>query len=198
MIGVRRLAHLQQCVEEVLKDGVPGDLIETGVWRGGAAILMRGVLKAYGVTDRTVWAADSFAGLPPPDLEKYPQDAKMDLHTYPFLAVSLEQVRANFARYGLLDEQVRFLKGWFKDTLPGLPAQRLAVARLDGDMYESTTDALVHLYPKLSLGGYLVVDDYGAIGECRQAVEDYRAKHGIREEIRPIDASGVFWKRQNP
>jgi O-methyltransferase len=195
MIGVKRLAHLQRCVEDVLRDHVPGDLIETGVWRGGATILMRGVLKAYAVTDRTVWVADSFAGLPQPDLVKYPQDAKMDLHTYPYLAVSLEQVQANFARYGLLDEQVRFVKGWFRDTLPILPAKRLAVARLDGDMYESTIDALVHLYPKLSLGGYMVVDDYGNIGECRQAVDDYRAGQGISEEIRPIDASGVYWRR---
>jgi O-methyltransferase len=196
MIGVKRLAHLQRCIEDALRDGVPGDLIETGVWRGGATILMRGALKAYGVTDRTVWVADSFGGLPPPNLVKYPQDAKMDLHTYSSLAVSLEQVQANFARYGLLDEQVRFVKGWFRDTLPNLPAERLAVARLDGDMYESTMDALMHLYPKLSVGGYLVVDDYGAIGECRQAVNDYREREGISEEIRPIDVSGVYWRYQ--
>jgi hypothetical protein len=196
MIGVKRLAHLQRCVEDVLRDGVPGDLIETGVWRGGAVILMRGILKAYGVSDRLVWAADSFAGLPTPDLMNYPQDEKMDLHKYDFLAVLLEQVQANFARYGLLDDQVRFVKGWFRATLPNLPAERLALARLDGDMYESTLDALVHLYPKLSVGGYLVVDDYGAIGECRQAVNDYRARRGISEEIRAIDASGIFWRGQ--
>jgi O-methyltransferase len=120
----------------------------------------------------------------------------MNLHTFPFLAVSLEQVQANFARYGLLDDQVRFLKGWFRDTLPALPAKQLAVLRLDGDMYESTMDALVHLYPKLSVGGYLVLDDYGLIGECRQAVDDYRARKVISEEIRPIDTSGVYWRRQ--
>ena len=125
-------------------------------------------------------------GTPSALLKKYP-----DLS----ISVSLEQVQSNFARYGLLDEQVRFVKGWFRDTLPNLPAKRRAVARLDGDMYESTIDALVHLYPKLSLGGYLVVDDYGNIGECRQAVDDYRAGQGISEEIRPIDASGVYWRR---
>jgi O-methyltransferase len=91
------------------------------------------------------------------------------LHKARELAVSLEQVKANFDRYGLLDDQVRFLKGWFRDTLPVAPIERLAVLRLDGDMYESPMDTLVNLYPKLSEGGYVIVDDYGAIPACRQA-----------------------------
>jgi O-methyltransferase len=175
---------------------VPGDLIETGVWRGGSTILMRAVLEAYGVRDRRVWVADSFAGLPPPSPEKYPADLGDTFHTYPELAVSLEKVQANFAKYGLLDGQVRFLEGWFKDTLPGAPIERLAVARLDGDMYESTMDALVALYPRLSIGGYLVVDDFGAVPACRKAVEDYRAEHGIDEPIEAVDWTGVFWRRE--
>ncbi len=195
MIGLKRLDNLQFCVEDALANGVPGDLIETGVWRGGATILMRAVLKAYGVEDRRVWVADSFEGLPPPDPERYPQDKGDGLYTLEELAVSLEQVKSNFERYGLLDEQVRFLEGWFRDTLPEAPIERLAVFRLDGDMYESTMDALVYLYPKLSVGGYLIVDDYGALPRCRQAVHDYREAHGIHEEIRPIDWSGVFWQR---
>jgi len=195
MIGLKRLDNLQACIEDVLAQGVPGDLMETGVWRGGAVIFMRGVLRAYGVSDRIVWAADSFAGLPPPDPERYPADREQTLHTTPFLAVSLAQGQANFARYGLLDEQVRFLQGWFKDTLPRAPVERLAVLRLDGDLYESTMDALMHLYPKLSLGGYLIVDDYGAVPACREAVQDYRQTHAIRDEIVPIDWGGVYWRR---
>lgn len=195
MIGLKRLDNIQSCVESVLADGVPGDLIETGVWRGGATIFMRAVLKAYGVQDRNVWVADSFEGLPPPDAEKYPQDAGDRHHTARELAISLEQVKSNFERYGLLDGQVRFLKGWFRDTLPTAPIEKLAVARLDGDMYESTMDALVNLYPKLSVGGYLIVDDYGAVPACRQAVHDYREAHGISEELVDIDWTGVYWRR---
>lgn len=195
MIGLERLDNLQGCVEDALANGVPGDLIETGVWRGGATILMRAVLKAIGVEDRRVWVADSFEGVPPPDPKRYPQDTGDGLYTVQELAVSLEQVQANFERYGLLDEQVRFLEGWFRDTLPEAPIERLAVVRLDGDLYESTMDALVNLYPKLSVGGYLIVDDYGAIPTCRQAVHDYREAHGVHEEILPIDWSGVFWQR---
>lgn len=197
MIGNRRLNNLHHCVADVLRRNVPGDLIETGVWRGGATILMRGILKAYGVTDRTVWVADSFAGLPRPNVEKYPFDMGDTTYAYAELAIPLERVQANFAAYGLLDDQVRFLKGWFKDTLPTAPVERLAVIRLDGDLYESTLDALTNLYPKLSPGGYLIVDDYGCIPACRHAVEDYRQMHGIREEVKTIDWTGVYWQRSD-
>ena len=194
MIGLKRLDNIQFCVERVLADGVPGDLIETGVWRGGATIFMRAILKVYGVTDRRVWVADSFEGLPIPDPEKYPDDAGDIHHTYPTLAISLEEVRANFKAYGLLDSQVRFLKGWFRDTLPGAPIEKLAVIRLDGDMYESTMDGLVNLYPKLSTGGFVIVDDYGAVPGCRKAIEDFRQMRGIKNKMEQIDWGGVYWQ----
>jgi Macrocin-O-methyltransferase (TylF) len=119
----------------------------------------------------------------------------MRLHRFnDVLGVELKEVEENFRRYDLLDEQVNFLPGWFRDTLPTAPIDTLAVLRLDGDLYESTTDALVHLYPKLSVGGYVIVDDYG-LNTCRQAVEDYRAKQGISDEITIIDRFGAFWRR---
>jgi O-methyltransferase len=197
MIGLRRLDNLQECLTDVLLHGVPGDVIETGVWRGGAAIFARAVLKAHGVTDRIVWAADSFRGLPKPNPEQYPADANDRYWSFAELAVSLEEVKANFARYGLLDEQVRFLPGWFQDTLPSAPIDRLSVIRLDGDMYQSTIVALTHLYPKLEIGGYLIVDDYGAIPACRQAVDDFRAANKITEDLREVDWTGVYWQRRS-
>ena len=195
MIGLKRLDNLQYCVEEALARHVAGDLVETGVWRGGAAIFMRAILKAYGVTNRRVWAADSFQGLPHPDVQRYPHDSGDAHHRYGLLAVSLEEVHENFRRYGLLDDQVRFLKGWFRDTLPAAPIERVAVLRLDGDMYESTWDALTSLYPKLSVGGYAIIDDYKVIRGCRQAVDEYRSGQGIADEIMEIDWAGVFWRR---
>jgi O-methyltransferase len=176
---------------------VPGDLIETGVWRGGATIFMRGILAAYGDTTRTVWVADSFQGLPKPS-GRYGADRNNILWRFPELAVGEAEVRANFARYDLLDDQVRFLKGLFQDTLREAPIEQLAVARLDGDMYESTIVALEALYPRLSVGGYLIVDDYGAFVPCRKAVDDYRREHGIDEPLVQIDWSGVYWQRQDP
>jgi O-methyltransferase len=196
MIGLRRMENIQYCVETAIRDDVPGDLIETGVWRGGATIFMRGVLSAYADTTRSVWVADSFQGLPPPDAARYPADSGDLLHTLSGLAVGVDQVRHNFERYGLLDEQVKFLVGWFKDTLPCAPIETLAVMRLDGDMYESTWQAIEALYPKLSPGGFCIVDDYGShASQCGRAVNDYRKVHDITEEIVDVDGFGAYWRK---
>ncbi|MCC6587048.1 MAG: class I SAM-dependent methyltransferase [Bryobacterales bacterium] len=196
MIGLKRLDNIQRCIERILRDGVPGDLLEAGVWRGGASIFMRGVLKAYGVTNRHVWAADSFQGLPKPTPGVWRDDELGKLWSFgSTLAVSLEQVQANFDRYGLLDEQVKFLPGWFCDTLPHAPIERLALLRLDGDMYESTIDALRAMYPKLSPGGFCIIDDYYTHSGARKAVTEYRQEHGITEPIEQIDWAGAFWRR---
>jgi O-methyltransferase len=195
MIGLVRLDQLQQAVATILAEDVPGDLLEAGVWRGGAAIFLRGALKAHGESSRTVWVADSFAGLPTPDGRYREDDGGHLWRSNAVLAVSLEEVQGNFARYGLLDEQVRFLPGWFKDTLPAAPIRRLALLRLDGDLYSSTRDVLDNLYPRLSPGGFLIVDDYGALSECRRAVDDYRREEGIAAPLTWIDWSGVFWRK---
>jgi O-methyltransferase len=196
MIGLRRLDHLQACICDVLAKGVPGDLIETGVWRGGAAIFMRAVLAACGDATRNVWVADSFAGLPPVDADRFPADRRQLHWTNEEPAVSLETVKRNFERYELLDERVRFLVGWFRDTLPAAPIDALSVLRLDGVTYESTLDALRPLYPKLSPGGYVIVDDWALEG-CRRAVEDYRREHAISETLVDIDGAAVCWQKQS-
>jgi hypothetical protein len=142
------------------------------------------------VRDRKVWVADSFEGLPPPE---HPADQGLDLHEEEILAVPLEAVRENFERYGLLDDQVRFLKGWFSDTLPAAPIERLAVLRADADLFESTMDILVHLYDKVSPGGYVIVDDYFLIPACRQAVDEFRHRRGIEDPIVRIDWNAGYW-----
>lgn len=195
MIGRLRLDNVHYCVEDALARGVPGDLLEAGVWRGGTVIFMRSILQAYGVADRRVWVADSFAGVPPPNTAKYPQDAGMRLHTFPQLAVSRQQVQENFRRYGLDDDQVRYLQGWFRDTLPGAPIEQLAVLRIDGDLYESTMDVLESLYPKLARGGYVILDDFLNIAQVRQAAMDYRLRHQITDPILPVDWSAAFWRK---
>jgi O-methyltransferase len=195
MIGPKRLDNIRFCMEDALERDVPGDFIETGVWRGGAVIFMRALLKAHAVTDRTVWVADSFEGLPKPNAAKYPADAGDVLYRVSDLAVTIEQVQANFQVFNLLDDQVQFLKGWFKDTLPQAPIKKIAVARLDGDIYESTMDALVTIYPKLSVGGYLIVDDYLAAPGCKKAIHDYRDAHGIKDPLKEINDGAVFWQK---
>ncbi len=190
MIGHKRLDNIQFCVEDVIRNEVPGDLMETGVWRGGATILMRALLKEYAITGRKVWVADSFEGLPPP---KDPDDG-WDLSKVEFLKVSLDRVKSNFARFGLLDEQVEFVKGWFCDTLPGASIDKLAVLRLDGDMYSSTMDSLQGVYHKVSKGGYVIVDDYYSWQSCKRAVTDFLEMHSLKPKIMAVDWSGVYWK----
>ena len=192
MIGRARLENIERCLERIVADGVPGDLIECGVWRGGAAVFMRGFLAAHGIEGRTVWVADSFAGPPAPSLAI---DEDLSAARYPMLAIPLETVRELFARYGLLDGQVAFLPGWFKDTLPRAPIEKLALLRLDGDLYESTMDALTALYHKVSPGGFVIVDDYGCIPACAQAVDEFRRREAISDPLLPIDWTGVYWRK---
>jgi hypothetical protein len=196
MIGRLRLENVAACLESIRSDGIAGDLIECGVWRGGAAVFMRGFLKAFGIVDRRVWLADSFDGPPAPSL---PQDMDEDLSAAccPNLAIPLETVRDLFARYGLLDTQVEFLPGWFHDTLARAPIERLALLRIDADLYESTRDALAALYPRLSAGGLVIIDDYRCIPACRQAVDEYRERARIATPLETIDWTGVFWRKSD-
>jgi O-methyltransferase len=196
MVGLKRMRNIRDCVEAVVEEDVAGDLIEAGVWRGGASILMRAALEAFGDQGRHVWLADSFQGLPDPDPERYPADSgPVWAQRLEVLAVSVDEVRENFRRYGLLDERVHFVEGWFRDTLPGLRDREWSLIRLDGDMYESTMDGLVNLYGGLSEGGFLLVDDF-AIPPCREAVEDFRRERGIDEPIERVDWTGVYWRKR--
>lgn len=195
MVGIDRLVNVRRLTQAALDEDIPGDFIETGVWRGGCCILMRGILAVNEIRDRKVYVADSFAGVPPPRPDVYPADRDLRLDLSTELVVSLAEVKENFRRYGLLDDQVVFVEGLFSKTLPALDAGPFALVRLDGDLYESTYIALQCLYPKLSPGGFLVVDDYGVIPACRQAVDDYRAEHNIDAPINWIDRTGVWWRR---
>lgn len=196
MGGLRRLDDLQACVDSLVRDGIEGDFIEAGTWRGGSSILMRAALDSSGDQhERTVWVADSFEGF------RVPDDAADDrgginaqLSAYDFLCVPVEEVADSFARFGL-DHGVRFVEGYFEDTLGGLSDHRWALVRLDGDTYEATRVTLEALYPGLADGGYVVVDDYGAVDECREAVEEFRRERGITDPIERVDWTCVRWRR---
>ncbi|HTY13523.1 MAG TPA: TylF/MycF/NovP-related O-methyltransferase, partial [Candidatus Omnitrophota bacterium] len=111
------------------------------------------------------------------------------------LRVSRKEVEDNFRKYGLLDDRVEFIEGWFKNSLKDERLNKMAVIRLDGDMYGSTIEALRQLYPKLSPGGFCIIDDYG-LEPCRLAVEDYRREHRIGEELIRIDWAGAYWRKE--
>jgi O-methyltransferase len=189
MVGLGRLDDLQACVETVVADGVEGDLIEAGAWRGGASILMRATLDTLGDA-RTVWVADSFEGFAG---EESDSDA-VALSAFDFLAAPVADVRESFERLGY-DGGVEIVPGYFEETLPGLRGRRWAVVRLDADTYEATRQALACLYPGLAAGGYLIVDDYGSFEGCRRAVDEFRAEHGIAEPIERVDFTCSRWRR---
>lgn len=191
MVGVKRLECLQQLLTIAIADhGIRGDVVECGVWRGGASIFMRGVLVALGHASRRSWLFDSFQGLPKPS-----NGGDIDLTMFTsYLGVPLSEVRDNFKAFGLLSDNVKFVPGWFNDTLPTSEVERIVLLRLDGDMYESTIIALESLYPKVSAGGFVVIDDYGALPVCRSAVSDFRRAHGIDAPITPVDWTGAYWQ----
>jgi hypothetical protein len=183
---------------DVIRNDVPGDFIEAGIYKGGMLMFMRAFLKANDITDRVVWGADSFEGIPvskrfkdigdPVDKWRIRWDAGYD------------EVVGNFRRYDLLDDQVRFLRGYFAETLPSAPFERIALARLDGDAYESTIDALEGIYPRMSNGGYIIIDDWH-LEFCRKAVVDYREANGITDPIHLVSSAvdkrvihESFWK----
>lgn len=198
MMGYGAMNSLHQCIAKVVQDGVVGDFCETGIWRGGGCIFMAGAARAMGQTQRLIWCCDSFEGLPKPK-DEYLADEGDELWKQE-LGVSVEQVKANFQKYSLLSDNVRFLKGFFSDTMPTAPIERLAVLRLDGDMYESTIVVLRHLYDKVSPGGFVIFDDYGMIDGCDKAVHDFRAERTVSEPLEIIGhvngkPLGAFWRK---
>jgi hypothetical protein len=203
MLPLARFHNLEACIRTVLTENIPGDFIETGVWRGGACIFMRAALEILGDHRRAVWVADSFQGLPTPDAEKFPAEARAHAGAvmaakYKHFAVDRAHVEANFRAFGMLDQRVRFLEGWFRDTLPAAPIGELAILRLDGDYYESTMDALTSLWDRLVPGGFVIIDDYGEESwtYCRQAVEAFRAERRITTPLRRVDSRCWFWRKE--
>jgi O-methyltransferase len=193
MIGMKRLDNIEDCMRTALADNIPGDLVDAGTWRGGSAIFMCGVLRRFAVAHRRVWVADTFSGFPAPKTKR--DRATLQGQNYNFISIDLDTVKDAFARYDLLDDRVRFLEGTFRDTLRGAPIGAIAVLRADGDLYSSTMDILRALYDRVSPGGFVIVDDYGAIAACREAVDKFRTDRAIREPIKTIDVTGIFWRK---
>lgn len=196
MIGLDGLDNLERCAHRVFADGVPGDFLEAGVCHGGAAIFLRALQVAYGEGDRATWLADSFEGVPPPT-HQVDREHELDLteERVPWMAAGVQAVRDNFETYDLLSDGVRFLPGLFADTLPDAPVERLAILRVDGDLYSSTRDTLEALYDRVSEGGYVIVDDYGALEPCQIAVDEFLAERGPDVELDQVDWTRVCWRK---
>jgi O-methyltransferase len=181
MVGQKRLQNIRMLCENVDSEGIPGAFVECGVWRGGASIYARACLNP----ERQVICCDSFQGLPHDPSE--PEYA-----TFDFLRVSRQQVEQNFRDYGL-HHNVRFVEGWFSDTLKHIH-EPIAILRADGDMFSSTMTILGDLYDKVSPGGYVIIDDY-ILKPCAHATEFFRVSRGITAPLIAIDGCGAYWRK---
>ena len=191
LLSKSQLDLIESAVRMVEEGGVPGDFIEAGIWRGGAIILMRALLDADDIPGRKIFAADSFAGIP---MNVRARNDPVDMWKDRWIA-SLEDVQANIRRFGLLDDRIEFVVGFFAESLAKLADERFALIRLDSDSYDSVETSLEHLYPLLSKGGVIIIDDWHLVG-CKQAVVDYRSRHGISDEILVQD-SNAYWVKQH-
>ncbi|MBK8256290.1 MAG: class I SAM-dependent methyltransferase [Polyangiaceae bacterium] len=195
MMGLRRMEFLQDRLVEMVSTGVEGDFFEAGCWRGGGVIFMLAVLQAMGDTHRTVWAADSFAGYPPPTQNSH----DVDRHLYErssYFRVDRSVLESNVRRYGLYNDQLRILEGWFGESIPKAEIHRVSLLRIDVDGYEGVRDALQLVYPKLSVGGYVLIEDLRQPG-AKRAVEELFNKVP-KEEVLPIaqrTPCAVYWKK---
>lgn len=193
MTGRIRVKTIQLLLEEIIQNNIKGDIIETGVWRGGTSIFMRGVLDAYQQHQRKSYVCDSFSGLPP---SEYKADADIKWDHSPYLEISVDQVTENFITAGIYSQNIIFVKGFFSNTMPQLATMTttFSLLRLDGDMYESTVDVLYHLYDKLSIGGYVFIDDWSIL-PTQRACLDFMKVHNFKPQVITPDPVAGYWKK---
>lgn len=187
LLSLGQLDIIETAVLDLERRGIDGDYIEAGIWRGGAIIFMRALLNAHNIEKRQIIASDSFQGIPQNVIFKHdPVDEWQDRWS-----ASLEEVKGNAERLGLLDARIEFLPGFFADSLGEISHRRFALIRLDSDSHDSVMTSLEHLYPSLAPGGIIIIDDWHLVG-CRFAVNTYREQHAITDEISARDGN-AYW-----
>jgi O-methyltransferase len=195
MTSVERLVSLVNAVDYLIRNDIPGDIAECGVWRGGSIMATALALIAAGDTSRTLYLYDTFEGMTDPSnkdtdfagksaislLQKYRKGT--DIWCY----ATLEEVQKNIYSTGYPRNKIKFIKGKVEDTLPSVRPEKLSLLRLDTDWYESTKVELEILYPVLHKNGILIIDDYGYWQGARQAVDEYFETRNIRVFLHRID-----------
>ena len=205
MTSVERMYALRDAVRYVVEAKVPGAVVECGVWRGGSSMLAALALLELDADDRELYLYDTFEGMPEPSSrdasaawpDAHAEWAKGQVADDNFRCVAaLDEVRANMTSTGYPDERITYVPGRVEDTIPATAPAEIAILRLDTDWYESTHHELVHLYPRLSPGGVLILDDYGFWQGARQATDEYFGEHGPVMLTRVDDTGRVAIKRR--
>jgi O-methyltransferase len=197
MVTNKNLITLYRLVQRVNKLGLPGDIVECGVWNGGSAAVMGWAnnRETRNCMNRTIWLFDSFQGLPRPT-EK---DGKPERENYfkGWCKGDVNKVRRIFARLGVPVDLVKIVPGWFEHTLKTAPVDRIAILHIDADWYESVKLVLNVFYDKVVPGGFVILNDYGAWPGCNQAIADYFVEHDFRHiEINIVEPStGAYFQK---
>ena len=197
MVTNKNLIALYRLVQRVNKLGLPGDIVECGVWNGGSAAVMGWAnnRETRNCMYRTIWLFDSFQGLPRPT----ERDGKPERENYfeGWCKGDVNKVRRIFARLGVPVDLVKIVSGWFENTLKTAPVDRIAILHIDADWYESVKLVLDVFYDKVVPGGFVILNDYGAWPGCNQAIADYFAEHDLRHiEITIVEPStGAYFQK---
>jgi SAM-dependent methyltransferase len=194
MTSPERLYGLHEAVTYVLRERIPGDVVECGVWRGGSSMLIAKLLLTHGDTDRRLWMYDTYQGMPEPTAE----DGTYAVNHYPeagrdedFMAyATLDDVQANLKRTGIAESRIEYVVGLVEDSIPARVPDAVALLRLDTDWYQSTLHELNHLYDRLAPGGVLIIDDYGHWHGARRAVDEFFEIRGFRPLFARLDYTG--------
>lgn len=190
MLSTRRLRKLYELCREINARGVPGDVVECGVYNGGSAAVMAYVAKRSKLR-RDIWLFDSFQGLPRPTER---DGAKAVVYEGKCVG-EVRKVQELFGRLGIPLSQVHIIKGWFDETLPVTAISRIALLHIDADWYASVRLCLEHLYEKVQPAGFVVLDDYGYWEGCRAAVDEFAVQHGVTMNLHRIDYTGHYFQK---
>jgi O-methyltransferase len=200
MTSPERMYALWQAARHVVATRVPGALVECGVWRGGSAMVMAQALLAEGRADRELWLYDTFAGMPDPsalDVDfmgvagaERLAAAGSDREDLVVAYASLSEVQANIASVGYPAERVVYVEGRVEETIPGRAPSEIALLRLDTDWESSTRHELEHLWPRVAVGGVVIIDDYGHWSGAHRAVDEYFAGRSDAPLLARIDYTG--------
>lgn len=200
MTSPERIVSLIHSVEYVVKAGIPGSIVECGVWRGGSMMAAAKTLLRCGCNDREIYLFDTYEGMPAPSVKDISVTGasasdefnrrKISEDASEWCLATVEDVERNLLQTGYPPEMLRFVKGKVEDTIPMSSLDTIALLRLDTDWYESTLHELRHLYPRLAPGGILILDDYGHWQGARKATDEFLAENGVTLLLNRIDNTG--------
>jgi O-methyltransferase len=200
MTSPERIFALIQSVKYILDANILGTIVECGTWRGGSMMAVAHTLLRHGILDRDLYLFDTFEGMTKPtqlDISYLDESALVEFarrkwtdNSSDWCCASLEEVRQNLINTGYPNERFKFVKGKVEDNLPSFAPEKIALLRLDTDWYESTRHELIHLYPRLALGGVLIIDDYGYWKGAKKATDEYLSQNNINLLLHRIDAFG--------